>query len=62
MNDSPSPTPEQVVETIKQLSETVNGTSPAAAKLLAKWRELVDTRLEMTDAPLADNCNEPKIG
>jgi hypothetical protein len=62
MNDRRSPTPEQVVETIKQLSETVNGTSPANAKLLEKWRELVDQRRELTHAPLAENCNEPTIG
>ena len=62
MTDSHSPTPEQVVGAIKQLNETVNGTSPATEKLLEKWRELIDSRREVTHPPLADNCNEPKIG
>jgi hypothetical protein len=59
MNENDSPTPEQVVEAIRQVSAAAGGASPASETLLKEWRESVEQRRIAAEAPSVDNCNDP---
>ena len=57
--ENDSPTPEQVVEAIKQLSAAAGDASPVSETLLEQWRESVEKRRILAEPPSVDNCNDP---
>jgi len=59
MKENDSPTPEQVVEAIKQLGAAAGGDSPGAESVLEKWRESLGKHRLAAEVASADNCNDP---